>query len=708
MIPTRHVSLLALLGGLGALPAMQIAWAQTATPAAEPAVPLPAISVEGQAQPERADGPVEGYRATRSATGTKTDTAIKDVPQTINVVPRQVIEDRQITSLVDALYNTPNVIGAGTNGGRGQNFFVRGFQTQTMAIDGVMQSPALNFPLVTRDLSSAERVEVLKGPASVLYGRNEPGGLVNVVTRKPTDTFTGGATLQGGSYDFFRGESTVSGPLDAKGELTARMTAAYTTAGSFRYANDDTLEYIAPVLNWAPREDTRFALNYEHTQQDSQFDRGLPAIRNRVTLDRDKYYGEDWARYIAEVHNGTFRAEHDFSDWFTARQMVNYTFGSTYRQVPNGTSVNAAGTLLNRQALRQFEEMDALDLQTEGVSKFNTGSIGHTLLTGYEYINADRTINQYNATLAAINLNNPAYGARPGTFSFQNRPLTRINMHALYLQDQIKLDEQWDVLAGLRHDMLDQTSITSGRGTMIDRTNTSPRLGVVYKPVPPLSLYTSYSTSFSPQTSRLLNEAVPEPEKAVQYEAGAKYDLVPDKLSVGMAVFEITKENVATPSTVTGFNILTGEVRSRGIEFDVTGEILPGWRVIGGAGYLIPEITKDASTASNKGNRPGGIPDVTATLWTSYQFQSGELKGLGAGIGATYVGQRAGDNANSYSVGSYTRWDSSIWYELTQNLRVTLTGRNLTDREYIEQTVTSLENLPGAPRTVIAGISAKF
>lgn len=699
----RHILLssVATLSILTVLPA----FAQTAT---DSPTQLPAIKVEGQQQEERADGPVDGYRATRTGTATRTDTPIKDVPQTVNVVPRQVIEDRQITSLVDALYNTPNVIGAGTNGGRGQNFFVRGFQTQTMAIDGVMQSPALNFPLVTRDLSSAERVEVLKGPSSVLYGRNEPGGLINIVTRKPTDTFTGSATLQGGGYDFMRGEGTVSGPLDAAGTLTARMTASYQTAGSFRYANDDTLEYIAPVLNWAPRDDTRFALNYEHTQQDSQFDRGIPAIRNRVTLDRDKYYAEDWSRYTAEVHNGTLRGEHDFSDWFTFRQLVNYTFGSTYRQVANGTSVNAAGTVLNRQALRQFEEMDALDLQSEGVSKFDTGSIGHTLLTGYEYINADRTINQYNATLAAINLNNPSYGARPGTFNFQNRPLTRINLHGLYVQDQIKFNEQWEALLGLRYDMLDQTSITSGRSTNIDRSNTSPRVGLVYKPVPPLSLYTSYSTSFSPQTSRLLGEAVPVPEEAVQYEAGAKYDLVPDKLSVGMAVFEITKENVATPSTVSGFNILTGEVRSRGVEFDVSGEILPGWRVIGGAGYLIPEITKDTSTATTKGNRPGGIPDVTATLWTSYQFQTGELKGLGAGIGATYVGQRAGDNANSYSVGSYTRWDSSIWYELNQNLRVTLTGRNLTNREYIEQTVTSLENLPGAPRTVIAGVTAKF
>jgi len=686
-----------------------------ATPAAQAqtadAAPtqLPAISVEGQAPAqERADGPVEGYRATRTSTATRTDTPIKDVPQTVNVVPRQVLEDRQTTGLVDALATAPNVIGAGTNGGRGQNFFIRGFQTQTMAIDGVMQSPALNFPLVTRDLSSVERVEVLKGPSSVLYGRNEPGGLINIVTRKPTDSFTGSATLQGGSYDYFRGEGTVSGPVDAKGELTARMTAAYTSAGSYRYANDDTLEYIAPVLNWTPRDDTRFALNYEHTQQDSQFDRGLPAIRNRVTLDPDKYYGEDWARYTAEVHNTTLRGEHDFNDWFTFRQLINYMSGNTYRQVANGTSVNAAGTLLNRQALRQFEETDALDLQSEGISKFQTGSIGHTVVTGYEYINADRTIVQYNATLAAINLANPVYGAQPGNFNFQNRPLTRINLHGLYVQDQIKLDEQWEALVGLRYDILDQTSITSGRGTVIDRTNTSPRLGIVYKPVPPLSLYTSYSTSFSPQTSRLLGEAVPVPEEAVQYEAGAKYDLVPDRLSVGAAIFQITKENVATPSTVSGFNILTGEVRSRGLEFDVSGEILPGWRVIGGAGYLIPEITKDASTASNKGNRPGGIPDVTASLWTSYQFKTGELKGLGAGIGATYVGQRAGDNANSYSVGSYTRWDSSIWYEMNQNLRLTLTGRNLTDREYIEQTVTNLENLPGAPRTVIAGVTAKF
>jgi iron complex outermembrane receptor protein len=698
MIPLTPRVAATLFTALAAAPAL----AQTASP-----VPLPPIQVEAPAEAERADGPVEGYRATRSATGTKTDTPLKDVPQAVNVIPRQVIEDQQVGRLADVLLLAPNVQPAGTNGGRGQNFFLRGFQSQTFAIDGVMMNPALNFPLVSRDLAAAERVEVLKGPASVLYGRGEPGGLINIVTRKPSASFGGSATLQAGSYDFYRAEGDVTGPLDAAGTLTARMTAALQTEGSFRYDNDDTREYLAPVLHWTPREDTRLALNYEHTEQDSQFDRGIPAYRNRVSVDRSKYYGEDWARYEATVDNLVLRGEHDVRDWLTLRQIVNYQWGETYRLASNSTSVNAAGTLLNRQALKQLEEMDSLDLQSEAIMTFDTGGIGHTLLAGYEYINADRAITQYNATLAAISLANPVYGAQPGNFNFQNRPLTRMTMMAGYLQDQIKLGPQWEALLGLRFDRLDQTSITQGRATLVDRSNVSPRAGLVYKPLPPLSLYASYSTSFSPQTTAIVGGGVPEPETGVQYEVGARYDLVPDRLSLGLALFEITKENVATADPAgSSQSVLTGEQRSRGIEVDLTGELARGWQVIAGVGLIDAEITRDNTIAV--GNKLGGIPDVSASLWSTYRFLDGALRGFGLGGGVTYVGQRSGDHANTYGVDAYYRLDATLFYELNDRLRLSLTGRNLTDEHYIEQTVVRVENLPGAPMTVIAGVTAKF
>jgi iron complex outermembrane receptor protein len=679
------------------------AFAQTATDA--PAQ-LPPIKVEGQQQEERADGPVDGYRATRSATGTKTDTPLKDVPQTVNVVPRQVIEDRQTTRLSDVMLTVPGVQANGTNGGRGQNFTLRGFQTQTMAVDGVLMSPAYNFGAVARDLANVERVEVLKGPGSVLYGRTEPGGIINLVTRKPTETFTGSATLQGGSYEFYRGEGTVSGPLDAAGTLTARMTAAVQTEGSFRYDNDDTRNFFAPVVNWTPREDTRLSFNYEHTEQDSQFDRGLVAVGNRVVLLRDKYYSEDWSRYDARVDTFTAKGEHDLNDWLTLRQVVNYNQGDTYRLVANPGTVNAAGTTLSRTALRQTEDFDSWDLQSDAIMKFQTGSIGHTVVTGYEYVNGDRTVVQQNYALASINIYNPVYGAPPGAATTRNMPITRMYINSLYAQDQIKLNEQWEVVLGLRYDKLDQTTVTNAVATRVDDHNWGPKAGVVFKPVPPLSLYANYSTSFNPQTTSIVGGGTPEPEKGIQYETGARYDLIPDKLSVGAAVYQITKENVAT-STGGGLSVLTGEQRSRGFETDVTGEILPGWNMIAGLSYTDAEVTSDLTTPV--GNRLSNVPTFSGGLWSVYQFQTGELKGLGLGAGATYVGARKGDLANTYTVKAYTRFDATVFYDLNERIRLSLSGRNLTDREYVEQTVNSrVENLPGAPRTVIAGVTAKF
>ncbi|WP_341897823.1 TonB-dependent siderophore receptor [Ferrovibrio terrae] len=682
------------------------ALAQTASPESPPAQ-LPAITVEGQQVEERADGPVEGYRATRSATGTKTDTPLKDVPQTINVVPRQVIEDRQTTRLSDALLTVPGVQANGTNGGRGQNFTLRGFQTQTVATDGIMQSPALNFTPVTRDLANIERVEVLKGPSSVLYGRTEPGGLINLVTKKPTDTFTGSATLQGGSYDFYRGEGTVSGPLDAAATLTARMTAAVQTEGSFRYDNDDTRNFFAPVVNWAPRDDTRFTLGADHTEQDSQFDRGLVAVGNRVLLLKDRYYSEDWARYDARVDNVTAKGEHDLNDWLTLRQVVNYTVGDTYRLVANPGTVNTAGTTLSRTALRQTEDFDSWDLQSDAVMKFQTGSIGHTVVTGYEYVNGDRTVRQINYSLASISLYNPVYGAEPGTITSRNNVYTRMYINSLYAQDQIKLNDQWELVLGLRYDKLDQTTVTQNVATHVDDQNWGPKAGVVYKPVPRLSLYANYSTSFSPQTTAILGGGTPDPEKGVQYETGARYELIPDRLSVGAAIYQITKENVATASGVTNFSVLTGEQRSRGFETDLTGEILPGWSVIAGWGYTDAEVTSDRTTPV--GNRLANVPNFAGGLWSVYQFQSGQMKGLGLGAGVTYVGSRNGDLANTYSVDGYYRFDASVFYDLNDRIRLSLSGRNLTDQDYVEQTVNSrVENIPGAPMTVIAGVTAKF
>jgi iron complex outermembrane receptor protein len=662
---------------------------------------------------EYADGPVQGYRATRSGTGTKTDTALRDIPQSIQVVSRQVLDDQQVNNLGDALTNVSSVQRGNSHGGSSESFVIRGFKATTYAVDGMLINPLVSRPEALRDLANVERVEVLKGPASVLYGRGNPGGLINLVTRQPTFTPEAQVKAQAGSYDFYRLEANASGPLDDAKTLAGRMTVATQTDRGFRDTfRDSNRTYVAPTLRWEPTDATRVDGGLEYINQTSPFDRGLIPQNGKISMNADRYLHEPWSRDKADKVSVWYRAEHDVNDWLTLRQMTRWDQSHKDRYVVDLRTLGSDGRTLSRRATDGDERIKTLDMQFEAIARFATGGLNHTALAGFEYIDGKRRVTSDRASLASIDIFNPVYGATPGPFAFNEKTSYDLEAYSFYLQDQIDLSEQWKLIVGARYDDTRQKNATTNADYEVARTNVdpskvSPRLGLVYQPTTWLALYASYSTSFTPQSDIQSNGSTLDPEEGKQYEVGAKFDVIPDRLSATVSVFEITRENVAAPDPDDdNYSVQTGEQRVRGIELDVSGKPMPGWDVIGNISVQDAKVTKD--TTIDVGNRLDGVPILSGSLWSSYQLQEGPLRGLGVGVGVIAVGERQGDIDNSYDVSGYTRFDASLFYDINEKVRVSLNGRNLTDRKYIETVAGTDGNYAGNPAEVVATVSAQF
>ncbi|WP_245524104.1 TonB-dependent receptor [Methylobacterium nonmethylotrophicum] len=675
------------------------------------------MTVAGAPQPaaETAYGPVQGYRATRTATATKTDTPLRDVPQTVNVVPREVLVDRQETRLTDALFNVSNVQPGGTIQGRSDTFIIRGFRTQTYAVDGVFMNQANNFSPVQRDLADVERIEVLKGPASVLYGRGDPGGVINIVTRQPTLVPTADASIQGGSFGFRRVQGSVSGAVPGTDGLAARLSFGTQVDPTFRNlaGRDNSRNFVAPAFTWNPSPDTRVSFIGEFTRQDSVYDEGLIARNGRVPLDNvARYYGEPFSRYNANANFGTLKIEHDVNEQLMLRQVINAQGGRFDVFTARATGLSANGTQVTRRFSGVASTYAAVDSQTELVAKFDWLGLRHTALLGVEYVNGYRRAFSTQGSLASVSFLDPIVGsALPSALTFQSDLKQKNALTGLYAQDQIDLGYGLQLLLGVRYDTgtqyyLSRTSTTRSIPPEQELSGVSPRVGLIYRVAEPLALYASYTTSFKPQTANVLGVTNPPPETGEQIEVGTRFDVSPD-LSLTASVFDITRNNVAANDPInTNFSVITGQQRSKGVEADLAGTILPGWKVIGGVGYTDARVTRDTTYAV--GNRLEAAPLFSGSVWTTYQVQEGAWRGLGLGLGVTHVGSRFGDIGNTYKVGAYTRVDAAVFYDLDEHARFSLNLRNLTDARYIEQPFNQFNNLPGAPFSVLATITARM
>lgn len=697
------------------------------SPQTQPTQPTAPAAQEPQSQAEE-DEEIEivvtgeqetGYRVPNASTATKTDTPLRDIPQSIQVVPQEVIRDQQVTRLDEALRNVSGVTFGGDVQSRGEEFSIRGFNNVPILRDGFRRYGSFeSFP----EVANLERVEVLKGPASILYGEIQPGGLINLVSKKPLAEPFYEAELQVGNWGFVRPRIDISELLTDDGRLRYRLNALYRRGDSFRgFDQEDKRFFIAPVLSWNISPSTDLTVSLEYTDDKRPADIGLPVVGDRVVdVPRDRISGEPDDKVESKYLNVGYDLEHRFNDRWKIRNAFRYSsYDYDYGVIAYdlGDFDEETG-ILNRFFASQDGQDKNYALQTNLIGEFATGAITHTLLFGVDLSRNDERIVSAVGDTTPLNIFNPVYGQIPkpdedAIPSFGGDE-TQTDRLGIYLQDQISLADNLKLLAGLRYDTVDQdTTLIPGASTSSGEVNRNydaltPRLGIVYQPIEEVSLYASYSRSFNPNTTNTVSGDPLEPEKGEGYEFGIKAELL-DKLFATLAYFDITKQNVAvTDPNNRFFSIPTGEQQSRGVELDVTGEVLPGWNIIAAYAYIDAEVTADTNT-DIVGNRLFNVPKHSASLWTTYTIQTGNLQGLGLGVGFNFVGKREGDLLNSFQAESYFLTNAAIFYR-RDNWRFALNFKNLFDVNYIESVENgrSGANSPGEPLTVIGSISVEF
>lgn len=634
---------------------------------------------------------------------------LRDIPQSIAVVPAQVLLDQRALSLQDALKNVPG-IGLGSGDGQRDQVFIRGFTAiADQFVDG-FRDDGLYF----RDLSNVDRVEVIKGPAAVLYGRGSSGGLINRVTRKP-DADVLSATLTAGSFDTYRGEFDV-GSIDQRAGVGIRVTGALEDDDSFRHQQFLKRIALAPSLLLGAGGDTSLLVQADYLKDRRLTDFGIPAIDGRpVDVPRSAYYGAANARDAdvsrAEVLSQTVSLTHRFSENLSFRNGFRHYRYKLHRRNTNPTAVNAAArtVTLNHGGIDRDE--DGWSNQAELTQKLDVAGTHHTILYGWEQARQVKEAATIASRVVAVSpilapvlptVNNAAFT------SFSASNVNRFTTTGLYVQDLIDFGHGFKALLGLRHDRYRQTTTQRIAGQPnLARTdnNWSPRAGLVFQPDRAQSYYVSWSRSFQPsgETFALAaSNADIAPEQTTNKEVGAKYNLFGNRLSLQAAAFILRRTGIKGTDPATQRVIPVGTQRTRGLELTASLDLIDGFRAIAGYSYLDGRITKSATPAF-VGKRSTLTPRNQANLFVTKAI--GDRFGIGGGM--NYVADRWADPANTTILPHYVTADALAWANVGP-VRLQVNVYNLTNKRYIisGHGTSPLLNVPGAPRSVLG--TARF
>jgi iron complex outermembrane recepter protein len=660
--------------------------------------------------------PEEGYAPRNATTATRTDTPLRDIPQSIQVVPQQVIEDQAAVTLRDALRNVSGVVEGDNFGGNLDSFIIRGFFGTTLR-NGFRGRSFGQFATETtlNELSNLDRVEVLKGPAALLYGNAEPGGIINLVSKQPLAEPYYSADLQIGNFGFVKPTVDISGPVTNDRSVRYRLNATYQNAEDFRGPFDQNFQrfFISPVLAWDISEQTNLTVELAYLNDRRPFDQGIVAFGDGIAdIPFSRNLGEPDDFFDVEQLNIGFQLKHRFNENLQWRTAFNYLRAENFDYKVQPGDLDEGTGILPREFDSNNDIANSYGLQTELQADFKTGPVQHKLLIGLDLTR--QTTDGTNRSIpigTPINIFDPVYLGKPDLSEFTTLGRDNfgaINTIGIFLQDQISLLDNLKFLIGGRFDAVDLRNENRIDDTLTTQSDSAftPRLGLIYQPIQPISLYAGYGQSFNPNFARDVSGSFLAPEKGNQFEVGIKAELNP-KLSLNLAAYQLTKNNIATTDLVNSdFSVAIGEIRSRGIELDVAGEILPGWNIIASYAYTDSRITE--SNDSPVGLKTALVPENAFSIWTNYELQGGALKGLGFGVGLYYLSERPGDFVNSYTLPSFLRTDAALFYK-RNNLRLAINIRNLFNQDYIESVAFGRSRItPGEPFTIIGSISYEF
>ncbi|MEH2182511.1 TonB-dependent siderophore receptor [Nostoc sp.] len=677
--------------------------------AIQPTTPLQQNQTQQKQPPIELEvtAPPDTYRVPNTSIGTKTDTPLRDIPQSIQVIPGQVWQDQSSDNLGDVLRNAGVAPPARFPGRFADEFTIRGFSNSftNIFINGLRQSPAFSI-IAPTDLTNLQRVEVFKGPASVLYGRGNLSGFANLVTKQPLAEPYYNLQFTAGSYSYYRPSIDLSGPLTSDKNVLYRFNASYINSDSFLDFYNQERYLVAPVITARLGNNTKLTLEGSYTQIKKPQEIGLPA---RGTILPNPNGELPISRFLGEPSNppedravtqGSYRLEHRFNENWSLQNAFQITL---LRQ--NVPSVQLSALLADDQTATRTRVFDNINIRNNYISdtnvtgKFKTGSIQHQILVGFELSRYVQPLSKFTrVTAPSINIFNPIYDQTGGgTLVSRSNIKTKIDSLGFYAQDQISFLDNLKLVLGGRWDFTDfsQTNRLISTTTNQDDSVFSPRVGLVYQPSKALSLYASYSRSFEPVVGTAADGSAFKPQYGTQYEAGAKTDLFDGKLSATLALYQFTLSNVTTTDlTNQDFSIQIGEQTSRGVELNLAGEILPGWNVITAYSYTDARITQDNNFPV--GNLLPNQPVHLASLWTTYFIPKGDLQGLGFGFGLTYVGDQQVDSLNTLKLPSYIRADAALYYR-RNNFNAALNIQNLFDKRYFEASNGDTQVFPALP-----------
>lgn len=656
---------------------------------------------------------VESQNDDAGSTATKLDTPPLAQPQSIAVVDNSFIREQHAIKLEDAIRNVAGVHVGGYYSDW-DYYRIRGFDAaNSTRLDGLWGTPGI---WIGEEVYGLERIEVLKGPAAMLYGQTPIGGMVNLVSKRPQADDFATVMASGGSYDFAELGADAGVSL-ADDMLGVRLVALGRTRGSWVEGVDDSQRfYLAPSATWWAGEHTTLTVLSHFLHDDVNAAWPLPASgfvtsNPNGDLPLDRNIGEPGYqnRFERSRLGVGYELEHRFSETVALRQHTRVArFESDFHGI-YASSLAGDGRTLNRTVYTY--ENERLDAQADTMLdlRLTTGDVRHEVLIGIDLAYGHETATGGFASIAALDLYAPVYGATPGAVSIYGQPEVTARTIGVYAQDHLTIGERLTVTAGVRFDTIDTENTERLTDTTTDSEDTgfTWRLGATYTVLPGTAVFASYATAFAPQPyDRDVNGDIVDPETGNQMEAGVR-TIDPDgRYQATAAIFHIIRQDVATADLSNpGSSVITGEQRSRGLELD--GKVTPsaGWSLTGTYAWIDAEVTEDNTLA--EGTRLRNVPEHSVTAWLRYTLQGTALRGLGIGLGGRWYDEQAGDSGDTFSLPAYTVIDAGVFYDRGP-FSAQLNIYNLLDEEYAVGSYDELYVLPGDPLTLRGSVSYTF
>ncbi|KQZ86387.1 TonB-dependent siderophore receptor [Pseudomonas sp. Root562] len=692
---------------------------------------LPATSVIGvEADPENAWGPVQGYLAKRTAAGTKTDTALVEVPRSISVATREQMDDRNVQSLDDAVRYMPGITASSYGSDTRADWLrVRGFEP-TQFLDG-LPLPKGVYANPKQETWNLDRLALLRGPASSIYGQTPPGGLLDMVSRRPSAESSSEVQLQYGSDNHRQINFASTGKIDDEGQFLYGLSGVVRDSGTQIDHVDNKRYNIAPSLTWNIDEDTRFTLLTQFTRDDtgitSQF---LPIQGTKINMpfgdvSHHKNLGDpDWEYYDRTYYALGYAFEHRLNDVWQFRQNLRYTKSDlSFQGITVGaypfTQVDNEGNV-GRSTTSVDEDISQFAVDNNFQADFATGDVSHTVLIGFDHQRSNTNYTSIFGSAPSTNVNNPVRGVEivrpPRSSAFYDYD-QKTYQTGLYVQDQMALD-QWRLTLGGREDWVHTGTkfFNKGDATNTERdTNFSGNAAISYVFDNGFVPYLSYAESFQPTSNATASPTDSfKPTEGEQWELGIKYQPPGSDTLLSAAIYDLTQKNVSVTTTNSdnvSITSQTGEVKVKGLELEAVSDVTENLKVI--AAYTLAK--SEVQKGDFKGNRLQLMPNQQASLWADYTWHNGVLDGFGVGGGVRYTGNTYGDQANTElgKADAYTVFDAAVHYDLgrldnsLKGASLALNATNLFDKDYIS-TCDSFYCYYGDQRSVVASATYKW